>query len=41
MDLQMTVADWLRIVMAGTCGLALLTLVFWWDEYQILLNRLI
>ena len=40
MDLQMTVADWVRTVMTGTGGLALLSLVFWWDEYGILLHRL-
>jgi hypothetical protein len=40
MDLQMTVADWVRTVMSGACGLALLSLVFWWDEYGILLHRL-
>jgi hypothetical protein len=40
MDLQMTVSEWVRMVMASACGLALLSLVFWWEEYEILLNRL-
>lgn len=40
MDLRKTMADWVRLVMASAGGLALLSLVFWWEEYEILLNRL-
>ncbi len=40
MDLRITAADWMCIVMAVASGLALLSLVIWWDAFQVLLHRL-
>lgn len=40
MNLRITVADWMCMVMAGAIGLALWFLVIWWDVYEALLHRM-
>jgi hypothetical protein len=41
MDLRITVADWMCILMATASGLMLLSLVYWWDACDLLLHRLV
>lgn len=41
MDLRITVADLMCIVMAIASGLMLLSLVYWWDACDMLLRNLV
>jgi hypothetical protein len=37
MILRMVVSDWVCLAFAGACGLALISMVFWWDQWLALI----